>query len=434
MSDTNNETAEIIKDLQSKPQVPIKGNTTDFLKKFSKQQADEGKPSGTNVGDPFLGMPRVQEEVSNDTDESIVNDNAEEPKKDLNVKKGGFVQKQIEENRRLKEELEKFKKDEIPKYEGKIAELEKLVENSKTTAEANHYQDQLNRANEEKLELEQNLSQEIQELRSKLDFHDLTTNPEFHKQYVEPIKKSYNDAREIIGNDTSLLNMFQRAINANTSIFNHTNEQDREAAIRDRDEAFEEITNSLGTFKQVRFADAIKDYLNSTINHAQALINHQQTKQDIENQAKRKAQEARTQFINTWRDSYKRAMEEVDKEITISDDIQSYMKEKGIIFDTSRDDAIALAATQQSNEEASVDEMNRLINQGRAYKKLQAQVKALQEMVKEKDSYINKLKGASRVDSSPKTNEFQQRRMSLPEGLAAKLARFSPNSRTLANA
>ena len=37
MSDTNNETAEIIKDLQSKPQIPIKGNTTDFLKKFSKQ-------------------------------------------------------------------------------------------------------------------------------------------------------------------------------------------------------------------------------------------------------------------------------------------------------------------------------------------------------------------------------------------------------------
>ena len=434
MSDTNNETAEIIKDLQSKPQIPIKGNTTDFLKKFSKQQADDGKPSGTNVGDPTLGMPKVQEEVSNDTDETIVNDNAEEPKKDLNVKKGGFVQKQIEENRRLKEELEKFKRDEIPKYEGKIAELEKLVQNSQTTAEANHYQARLNKANEEKIELEQTLSKEIQELRGKLDFHDLTTNPDFQKQFVEPIQKSYNAARQIIGNDTQLLNMFQRAINANASIYSHNSEEDRAAAMRDRDEAFEEITNSLGTFKQVRFADAIKDYLDSTVQHAQALINHTQTKQEIEAQAKRKAQEARTQFINTWRDSYKRAMEEVDKEITISDDIQSYMKEKGITFDTSRDDAIALAATQQSNEEASVDEMNRLINQGRAYKKLQAQVKALQEMVKEKDSYINKLKGASRVDSTPKGNESQQRRVTITEGLAAKLAKFSPSGRTLVNA
>lgn len=431
MSDTN-DTAEIIKELQAKPPVPIKGNTNEFLAKFTKKQTDAGLPSASNVGDPMLGMPKIQEEESGE--EIIVNDNTEEPKKDLSVKKGGFVQKQIEENRRLKEELEKFKKDEIPKYEGKIAELEKLVQNSQTTAEANHYQEQLNKANEAKVELEQTLSKEIQELRSKLDFHDLTSNPDFQQRFIEPIRKSYNSAREIIGNDTTLVNMFQRAIAANASVYNHTNEEDRIAAMRERDEAFEEITNSLGTYKQVRFADAIKDYLDSTTEHAQALINHAQTKQEIESQAKRKAQEARTQFINTWRDSYKRAMEEVDKEIAISDDIQSYMKEKGIIFDTSRDEAIALAATQQSNEEASVDEMNRLINQGRAYKKLQAQVKALQEMVKEKDTYINKLKGASRVDSAPKASESQQRRMSLPEGLAAKLARFSPNSRALANA
>lgn len=431
MSDTN-ETAEIIKELQAKPPVPIKGNTNDFLAKFTKKQTDAGLPSGSNVGDPMLGMSKVQEEESGE--EIIVNDNVEEPKKDLNVKKGGFVQKQIEENRRLKEELEKFKKDEIPKYEGKIAELEKLVQNSQTTAEANHYQEQLNKANEAKVELEQNLSKEIQELRSKLDFHDLTTNPDFQKQFVEPIQKSYYEAKEVVSDEPELLDIFNRAIQANAAIYAAPNEEERVLAVKARKELFKEIGRGLDDYDRTRFNSAIREYEDATKNHAQALINHHQTKQEIENQAKRKAQEARTQFINTWRDSYKRAMEEVDKEIAISDDIQSYMKEKGIIFDTSRDEAIALAATQQSNEEASVDEMNRLINQGRAYKKLQAQVKALQEMVKEKDTYINKLKGASRVDSTPKASESQQRRMSLPEGLAAKLAKFSPNGRNLATA
>lgn len=435
MSDTNNETADIIKELQAKPTVPIKGNTNEFLAKFTKKQTDAGLPSGSNVGDPTLGMPKVQEEVSNDTDEIIVNDNAEEPKKDLNVKKGGFVQKQIEENRRLKEELEKFKKDEIPKYEGKIAELEKLVQNSETTAEANHYQEQLNRANEEKAELEQNLSKEIQELRSKLEFHDLTTNPDYQKQYVEPIQVNYNAAKNMLGSDESLLTMFQRAIAANAAIYTQVSEQDRVAAMKERDDTFDQIGYQLeGTLKQVRFADSVKNYLDSFAKHAESLMNHQETKREIEMQAKRKAQEARNQFINTWRDSYKKQAQQIEQEVNIADEISSYMKEKGITYDTSRDDAIALATTQQSNEEASVDEMNRLINQGRAYKKLQAQVKALQEMVKEKDTYINKLKGASRVDSSPKANESQQRRMSLPEGLAAKLARFSPNGRTLANA
>lgn len=425
-------TAEIIKDLTSKPEIPIKGNTKDFLAKFSKQQADDGKPSGTNVGDPMIGMRQSEEGPTGDESEVIVND--KETKKDLNVKKGGFVQKQIEENRRLKEELEKFKKDEIPKYENKISELEKLVQNSQTTAEANHYQEQLNKANEAKAELEQNLSKEILELRSRLEFHDLTTNPDYQKQYVEPIQINYNAAREILGTDQELLNLFQRAVTANAATFTQVNEADKAAAIRERDEAFDEITNSLGTFKQVRFADYVKNYLDSTARHAQSLMNHQQTKLEIETQAKRKAQNARNEYINTWRDSYKKQSQEVEQEITISDDVLSYMKEKGISYDTSRDDAIALATTQQSNEEASVDEMNRLINQGRAYKKLQAQVRALQEMVNEKDTYINKLKGASKVDSSPRASESQQRRISIPEGLAAKIAKFSPAGRTFANA
>jgi len=425
-------TAEIIKDLTSKPEVPIKGNTKDFLAKFSKQQADDGKPSGTNVGDPMIGMRQSEEEPIEDESEVIVNDN--EPKKDLNIKKTGFVQKQIEENRRLKEELEKFKKDEVPKYTQKIAELEALVQNSSTTSEANHYQAQLNKANEEKSQLEANLSKEIADLRGKLDFHDLTSNPDFQKQYFEPIKQSYNSAREIIGSDSTLQSLFQRAIAANGAVYHHTNEDDRAASLRERDEAFEEITNSLGTFKQVRFADYIKDYLDATERHSEALINYQQTKAEIQNAAKRKESEARNKFINTWHDSYKQQAQEVEQESSISDDIAAYMKEKGIKYDTSKDDAIALIATQQSSEEASVDEMNRLINQGRAYKKLQAQVKALQEMVKEKDDYIGKLKGASRVDSTPRVSESQQRRMNVTEGLAAKLARFSPSGRNLASA
>lgn len=425
-------TAEIIKDLTSKPEVPIKGNTKDFLAKFSKQQADDGKPSGTNVGDPMIGMRQSEEEPIEDESEVIVNDN--EPKKDLNIKKTGFVQKQIEENRRLKEELEKFKKDEVPKYTQKIAELEALVQNSSTTSEANHYQAQLNKANEEKAELESNLSKEIQDLRGKLDFHDLASNPDFQKQYFEPIKQSYNSAREIIGSDSTLQSLFQRAIAANGAVYHHTNEDDRAASLRERDEAFDEITNSLGTFKQVRFADYIKDYLDSTQRHADALINYQQTKTEIQNAAKRKESEARNKFINTWHDSYKQQAQEVEQESSISDDIAAYMKEKGIKYDTSKDDAIALIATQQSSDEASVDEMNRLINQGRAYKKLHAQVKALQEMVKEKDEYIGKLKGASRVDSTPRASESQQRRMNVTEGLAAKLARFSPSGRNLASA
>lgn len=422
-----NDTAEIIKELKSKPQVQIKGNTSDFLKKFSQQQSDDGKPSATNIGDPNLGIPKYNEEEPPQEPSGV---NESDITSDRSGKKKGFVKSQIEENRKLKEELEKYKKDEIPRFESKIQELERLVSESKSTAETNHYQDQLGKANQEKLEVEQQLSEQIKDLRGKLDFHDITSNPEFKKTYLDPIKSTYDTARHLLGNDPTLLSVFSRAVNANASIFNSTSEEDRMSSEKDRDEAFEEITNSLSQFKQYQFAEQVNSFIKATQGHHAALINFEETKQNILHTTKQKEQDGRNKYLNQWRESYKNTQQEIDNATLIPDNISDYMKEKGIRFDTSRDEAIALAATQQSSEQASVEDMNRLIHQGRAYQKMQAQVKALHEMVKEKDEYIAQLKGSSRISSSPVASDSQKPRMSLSEGLAAKIARFSPQSRT----
>jgi hypothetical protein len=422
-----NDTAEVIKELKAKPQVPIKGNTSDFLKKFSKQQADEGKPSATNVGDPNLGIAKYNEE---EPPEEVAGVTEAEITSDRTGKKKGFVERQIEENRKLKEELEKYKKDEIPKFETKIQELERMVSESTSTKEANHYQEQLNKANQEKLEVEQQLSEQIKELRGKLDFHDITSNPDFKKTYLDPIKNTYDTARQLLSNDPTLLSTFSRAVNANASIFNASSEEDRRAAEADRDQAFEEITNSLSQFKQYQFAEQVNSFIKATQGHHAALVNFEETKQNILQTAKQKEQEGRNKYLNQWREGYKNTQQEIDRATEIPDTIADYMKEKGIKYDISRDEAIALAATQQTNEQASVEDMNRLIHQGRAYQKIQAQLKAYQEMVKEKDEYIAQLKGSSRISSSSSASDSQKPRMSITEGLAAKLAKFSPQGRT----
>jgi hypothetical protein len=422
-----NDTAEVIAELKSKPQVPIKGNTSDFLKKFSKQQADEGKPSATNVGDPNLGIAKYNEE---EPPEEVAGVTEAEITSDRTGKKKGFVERQIEENRKLKEELEKYKKDEIPKFETKIQELERMVSESTSTKEANHYQDQLNKANQEKLEVEQQLSEQIKDLRGKLDFHDITSNPDFKKTYLDPIKSTYDTARQLLSNDPTLLSTFSRAVNANASIFNASSEEDRRAAETDRDQAFEEITNSLSQFKQYQFAEQVNSFIKATQGHHAALVNFEETKQNILQTAKQKEQEGRNKYLNQWREGYKNTQQEIDRATEIPDVVADYMKEKGIKYDISRDEAIALAATQQTNEQASVEDMNRLIHQGRAYQKIQAQLKAYQEMVKEKDEYIAQLKGSSRISSSSSASDSQKPRMSITEGLAAKLAKFSPQGRT----
>ena len=422
-----NDTAEVIKELKAKPQVPIKGNTSDFLKKFSQQQSDEGKPSATNVGDPNLGIKKFNEEEPPEEHTGVTE---AEITSDRTGKKKGFVERQIEENRKLKEELEKYKKDEIPKFETKIQELERMVTESTSTKEANHYQEQLNKANQEKLDVEQQLSEQIKELRGKLDFHDITSNPDFKKTYLDPIKNTYDTARQLLSNDPTLLSTFSRAVNANASIFNASSEEDRRAAEADRDQAFEEITNSLSQFKQYQFAEQVNSFIKATQGHHAALVNFEETKQNIIQTAKQKEQEGRNKYLNQWREGYKNTQQEIDRATEIPDVVADYMKEKGIKFDISRDEAIALAATQQTNEQASVEDMNRLIHQGRAYQKIQAQLKAYQEMVKEKDEYIAQLKGSSRISSSPSASDSQKPRMSITEGLAAKLAKFSPQART----
>lgn len=426
MADTN-DTAEVIKELKAKPQVPIKGNTSDFLKKFSQQQSDEGKPSATNVGDPNLGIAKFNEEEPPEEPTGVTE---AEITSDRTGKKKGFVERQIEENRKLKEEIEKYKKDEIPKFESKIQELERLVSESKSTAETNHYQEQLNKANQEKVEVEQQLSEQIKELRGKLDFHDITSNPDFKKTYLDPIKNTYDTARQLLSNDPTLLSTFARAVNANASIFNSASEEDRRAAEADRDQAFEEITNSLSQFKQYQFAEQVNSFIKATQSHHAAIVNFEETKQNILQTAKQKEQEGRNKYLNQWRESYNNTQQEIDNATAIPDTLADYMKEKGIKYDISRDEAIALAATQQTSEQASVEDMNRLIHQGRAYQKIQAQLKALQEMVKEKDEYISQLKGSSRITSSPSASDSQKPRMSITEGLAAKLAKFSPQART----
>ena len=428
MADTN-DTAEVIKELKAKPQVPIKGNTSDFLKKFSKQQADDGKPSATNVGDPNLGIPKYNEEEPPEEPTGVTE---AEITSDRTGKKKGFVERQIEENRKLKEELEKYRKEEVPKFETKIQELERMVSESTSTKEANHYQDQLNKANQEKLEVEQQLSEQIKDLRGKLDFHDITSNPDFKKNYLDPIKNTYDGARQLLANDPTLLSTFSRAVNANSSIFNAASEEDRRAAEIDRDQAFEEITNSLSQFKQYQFAEQVNSFIKATNNHHSALVNFEETKQNILQTSKQREQDGRNKYLNQWKEGYKNTQQEIDRATEIPDTIAEYMKEKGIKYDLSRDEAIALAATQQSNEQASVEDMNRLINQGRAYQKLQAQLKAYQEMVKEKDDYISQLKGSSRISSSPSSTDSQKPRMSMTEGLAAKIARFSPQNRVTA--
>ena len=421
-----NDTAEVIKELKAKPQVPIKGNTSDFLKKFSQQQTDEGKPSATNVGDPNLGIKKFNEEEPPEEHTGVTE---AEITSDRTGKKKGFVERQIEENRKLKEELEKYKKDEIPKFETKIQELERMVSESTSTKEANHYQEQLNKANQEKLDVEQQLSEQIKELRGKLDFHDITSNPDFKKTYLDPIKNTYDTARQLLSNDPTLLSTFSRAVNANASIFNASSEEDRRAAEADRDQAFEEITNSLSQFKQYQFAEQVNSFIKATQGHHAALVNFEETKQNIIQTAKQKEQEGRNKYLNQWREGYKNTQQEIDRATEIPDVVADYMKEKGIKFDISRDEAIALAATQQTNEQASVEDMNRLTHQGRAYQKIQAQLKAYQEMVKEKDEYIAQLKGSSRISSSPSASDSQKPRMSIAEGLASKLARFSPQGR-----
>lgn len=396
---------------------PVKGTTEEFLKKFAVGQRENLENTNQKIDALPKAEPNQEEIEQKQVDDARIEERT-------NQRKLGFVKSKIEEARTLKAErdnLAKAKSD----ADAEIESLKKQIAEAKTVSEDKELREQLNRATEERTNLEIENKKVIDSLQARLDFQDIQQNPVFIKDFVAPIRTAHESIVKAIGRDRQAMEAFSRVKNANDGLYRAKNDAEREAAEQQLDSAREEFIACLPEYRKYMVDAKVEDLIGATQNYNKALVNWASEKTRIVKQTEQEQQRARENFLSTWKESYKKQGEAIESEISIDPEVEEYMKTNKIDFDLSKDERVALIATQQAEGDATPDDTNRLIQQGRVYNKSLAIIKALKGMLKEKDDYISQLKGSTGREDSPRkkvTQETDQK----PNGLNGFLSKWGP--------
>lgn len=374
-------------------QKPVKGNTQDFIKGFQERQKAgfQEKPPGEEDG------KKGQQQEENV--EVELEKEGEQPKLKDTPKKGGFVKGLIDEKKTFEEKYNTTHK-ELESANQTIAELKKQLEAATGSDEAKQLRDQLNEETRKRTEIEDGYKKTVDGLQSKINFRDIQEDPRFVRDYVKPIADAHSEIVDAIKSDRESMLAFDRIKVANDRIYTSKTQEDREKAIRERDGIREELMAGLQPWQQAEVSSPLKAMFRATDNYHKALGNWVETRKRIIKESEEENLKARNDFLGKWHSSYKAQGSVIEEKTAIPENVQKFMETNNITFDLSKDERIALLSTQQGEGEASIDDTNRLIHQGRVYGKLMAQIEALTKMVQESEEYINKLKGSSGSEHS----------------------------------
>jgi len=389
----------------------VDGNkkTADFIAKFQgeQQKALESQPEPSRTLSPLEQQrrERVEEEGEHHEDDVKLKDL---PKKE----KGAFVPRMLEEKKALETNLQKAQQELAAAQEELKAFKEKGVAGDPKELET--LRNQLNEATTKLTEKETEYTKTVESLQSKINFRDIQEDPKFVKDYVKPIADAHSEIIDAIKNDMESMLAFDRIKAANDRIYIAKTAEDRQKAQQERDAIREELMGGLQPWQQAEVSSPLKAMFRATDNYHKALGNWVETRKRIIQETEEEGKRARGEFIGKWHTSYKAQGAKLEEETAIPEDVQKYMEKEGIAFDLSKDERVALLATQQAEGEASIDDTNRLVHQGRMFSKLQAHIKALTKLVEEKEQYIGELKGSSGDRSNRNRSEQSSGK---PEGV-----------------
>ena len=345
-------------------------------------------------------LPKPIEKVEGEgeeTDNKVVVPTKIEP-----IKKGpgANMPKVLEDKRRAEAEreeyktkLDKFEKEEKPALETKIADLEKkLNEGGHTAAQEKVLQDKLDAAEKKLTEREESLGNENKQLRSRLSFHDIQEDPDFHEKYVKPITASYTEAIDSFQGDDQKVTLLRQAAMANGAALNSTKPEERQAYEKQRNTILSQIADSMDEFTAGQFKQAMNAYIRSSKEHANALGRHEETASEIKKQRAEAKSRAASETFAKWTDHSKRISSEFDDQAKIEGDLADVVKELKIAPD---DELTANAKTVEKiiTGRATMEESVAMLHRGRILPAVLAKSKALEHQNAELRATIAKLRG-----------------------------------------
>jgi len=141
-----------------------------------------------------------------------------------------------------------------------------------------------------------------------------------------------------------------------------------------------------------------------------ALANHEVTKQQIEANRKNQNQQQQYQAQKRWKDAYDTTGQSVAKECDIPEEVGRLIVANNISVDLGNDELIAEATIRDGGSQLPVEEVTRLINQGRYFKKQQAYIKGQAALIAELKETIAKQRGSTSSSDTP-NGGFQEQKV-----------------------
>lgn len=414
------EKAESAESFFGKQEAP-KGSPSDLFNKFKGSDNITGAPAPTPDG---TKPPEAQVPTAEDRPPSQVVDipeaKAPEVKKD-----GGFIKDLKSKNAELEAEIARYKDQELPARQKEIDELKAQIADGGTKATLDQLRNELKALQDQKSERENELITQVEETKKKLSFYDIQQDPAFIEKYVAPISNSYGHLQVVLGNDQGKMAELNKAIAAHRASLTLKDPAQAQQQYNQAQEIATGIFEQLSGIQQTQFGNAFFQIMTQAAEYQKALDNHEVVKRDLLAEQQRITQNEAYKAKQRWQNALKENGEKIEKDTQYSEEIARVIAAQKIDDSTSIDDQIISAIPEDGAASFPPEDIARVLQQGRGYKKLKAQTAALLHLLKEKDETIAKLRGSSTGSDQPSGSFVPQRQTTeekTPAGLFAKFA------------
>lgn len=391
------------KDILSTPKFAAEGSIADLAAKYAsfKPPGTPQAPAPNPLPEPVVESHAGQQPTSPEP--------IDKPLESSGIRKDQSFTKNLKKDKedaqaqaaRFEQELKELREKELPRMQKELEEARLNIENAANSKEAKQAKEEMEALKADHQKQHNEWMENQKKLQSELSFYNLESDPDFVRAVKTPREVAKTQAEKILG-DSGMITEYRKAMNANLASLTaqEPSEQQRQAEVRDS--ILEEISNSLPTFKQGQFINIINTaVLPAEENYVSALANHELTKQQIEASRRDTQQQQQYQSQKRWKDAYDSTGQSVSKECDIPEEIGRIIVSNHIPVDLGNDELIAEATIRDGGSQLPVEEVTRLINQGRFYKKNQAHIKGLNALIQEQKETINKLRGSSTSSDTP---------------------------------
>lgn len=392
----------------SEPRMSPKGGIADLAKEYEKYAQ---KPIGTPLGEILPQSIEGEQKLTSEAADAI-----KPPEEGLDTasktKSKSFTEtlkSKAEEAearaKRFEEEIKALREQELPKIQKELEEARSKVNDATTTKEYQEAMRQLEQLKQEQLEKESNWVTEQEKLRKELSFYNLETDPDFIRTVKSPRDNAKLRAERMLA-DRESVTAFNKALAANFAATTTNDPEVQRVQTQLRDEIFADIFAGLDDFKKGQFTNIVHGMvLPAEEAYITALANHEQTKHQIVERRTQQQRQAEFQNQKRWKDAYESTGSKISKEVEIPEEIGRIIVAKGIPVDTATDEAIAQATITDGGSKLPPEEVTRLINQGRVYRKNIAHIQGLNAYIAELKETIAKYQGSSTSSDTPSSSE-----------------------------